>query len=126
MVTSLTWKTAQVCITAATPENCLWVVPGSQQQWMLARWPARRRGTDGEALTEGSFPQIREWLPAAVPVVMQPGDVMVVDRSSLHGSFPNRSPNRRVTLIMSFHSRHSVEHTTAHNVHAFKVHTHPE
>ena len=88
----------------------LWVVPGSHLQWRLAPWPGRARSDEpgpqeGSALTEGAFPAISEWLPDAVPVTMKPGDIMIVDRSSLHGSYPNRSDSRRLTFIMSFHSR---------------------
>ena len=75
-----------VCISDATPENCLWVVPGSHRRWRLAPWPGRRRDADGRALTDGSFPPISDWLADAVPVTLRPGDVMVVDRSSLHGA----------------------------------------
>ena len=66
-----------VCITEATPENGLWVVPGSQKRWRLAPWPGRGRADDGTALTEGAFPHISNWLPDAVPVEMEPGDIMV-------------------------------------------------
>ena len=88
----------------------LWVVPGSHLQWRLAPWPGRARSDEpgpqeGSALTEGAFPAISEWLPDAVPVTLKPGDIMIVDRSSLHGSYPNRSDSRRLTFIMSFHSR---------------------
>ena len=88
----------------------LWVVPGSHLQWRLAPWPGRARSDEpgpqeGSALTEGAFPAISEWLPDAVPVSLKPGDIMIVDRSSLHGSYPNRSDSRRLTFIMSFHSR---------------------
>ena len=55
-----------------TPENCLWVVPGSHRQWLLAN--------------EGEFPPITERLPNAVPMVLGPGDCGMVNRSSLHGS----------------------------------------
>lgn len=106
-----------VCITPCTPENGLWVVPGSQHQWRLAPWPGRKRRDDGAALTKGSFPPISEWQPDAVPVTMQPGDIMIVDRSSLHGSYPNQSDSRRVTLIMSFHPRASALGVKTQNVH---------
>jgi len=78
-----------VCITPATPESGLWVVPGSQHQWRLAPWAGRARAEDGSALTEGAFPPISERLPDAVPVVMKPGDIMIVDRASLHGCARN-------------------------------------
>ena len=89
-----------------TPENCLWVVPGSHRQWRLANG--------------GSFPPITERLADAVPATLAPGDCVMVNRSSLHGSYPNRSPERRITMVMGFHKRDSAIGTETTNVHAFK------
>lgn len=90
-----------------TPDNCLWVVPGSQRQWRL---------TDG-----GAFPTPTEVLDDAVPMTLAPGDCALVNRSSLHGSYRNGSDVRRVTMVMGFHKRASAVGTTTTNVHAFKV-----
>jgi hypothetical protein len=60
-----------------------------------------------KTLAVGAFPPISELIPDAVPVILQPGDIMIVDRSSLHGSFPNSSSSRRLTMIMSYHKRAS-------------------
>ena len=38
----------------------------------------------------------------------------------MHGAFPNRSPDRRATLVMSFHPRSAVVGVEAQNVHASK------
>ena len=88
-----------------TPENGLWVVPGSHRRWRLANG--------------GEFPPITEWLPEAVPMTLAPGDCGIVSRSSLHGSYPNRSSVRRVNMVMGFHNRASVIGTETTNVHAF-------
>ena len=88
-----------------TPENGLWVIPGSHRCWRLV---------DG-----GSFPPITEWLPEAVPMTLAPGDCGLVNRSSMHGSYPNRSAARRVNMIMGFHKRASAIGTETTNVHAF-------
>jgi len=90
-----------------TAENCLWVVPGSHRHWRLA---------DG-----GSFPLISERIPDAVPMLLAPGDCGLVSRSSLHGSYPNRSNERRVTMVVGFHKRSSAIGATTVNVHAFKL-----
>ena len=88
-----------------TPENGLWVVPGSHRRWRLA---------DG-----GEFPPITECLPDAVPMTLAPGDCGIVSRSSLHGSYPNRSSVRRVNMVMGFHNRASAIGAETTNVHAF-------
>ena len=90
-----------------TPENCLWVVPGSQRQWRLAN--------------DGKFPPITEWLEDAVPMLLAPGDCGMVNRSSLHGSYPNRSSERRVTMVLGYHRRGSAIGAETTNVHAFKL-----
>ena len=89
-----------------TPQNCLWVVPGSHRQWRLANG--------------GSFPPITEHIAQAVPMMLEPGDCGMVNRSSLHGSFPNRSSERRVTMVLGYHSRESAVGAKTTNVHAFK------
>lgn len=96
-----------VALSHCTAENALWVVPGSHRQWLLAKG--------------GKFPPISERLPDAVPVLLEPGDCGIVNRSSLHGSYPNASPDRRVTLLLGFHKRDSAIGSTTINVHAFKI-----
>ncbi len=90
-----------------TVENCLWVVPGSHRQWLLAGG--------------GEFPAITERLDNAVPMMLAPGDCGMVNRSSLHGAYPNQSPERRVTMVLGFHKRSSAIGTETTNVHAFKL-----
>lgn len=96
-----------VAISQCTPENCLWVVPGSHRRWLKAGG--------------GEFPPIAERLPDAVPMLLAPGDCGIVSRSSLHGSYPNRSAERRVTVLLGFHKRSSAIGATTTNVHAFKI-----
>jgi len=90
-----------------TPENCLWVVPGSHRSWRLAGG--------------GKFPRPTEVVPDAVPMVLGPGDAGMVDRSSLHGSYRNHSDVRRVTMVLGFHKRSAAIGTTTTNVHAFRL-----
>ena len=90
-----------------TAENCLWVVPGSHRRWRLAGG--------------GEFPPITERLPDAVPMLLAPGDCGIVNRSALHGSYPNESDERRVTMVLGFHKRSSAIGASTVNVHAFKL-----
>ncbi len=78
-----------------TPANGVWVVPGSHK---LGK-------ADIKALVARAG---SERLPDAVPLVCQPGDVVITNRQSLHGSFANTSPNWRVTVNFGFHQRRSV------------------
>jgi ectoine hydroxylase-related dioxygenase (phytanoyl-CoA dioxygenase family) len=90
-----------------TPENCLWVLPGSHLESLLA---------DG-----GGFPEMTAVLDDAVPMVLAPGDCGMVNRSSLHGSFRNFSPERRVTMVLGYHKRSSAIGASTTNVHAYRV-----
>ena len=96
-----------VACSHCTADNSLWVVPGSHRRWLLANG--------------GKFPPITERLANAVPMMLDPGDCGIVNRSALHGSYPNRSSERRVTVLFGFHKRNSAIGATTTNVHAFKI-----
>ncbi|MEC7303493.1 MAG: phytanoyl-CoA dioxygenase family protein, partial [Pseudomonadota bacterium] len=86
----------QVQLYPATLGNCLWVVPGSHK---FGRIDIKAR----VAANGGS-----EQLPDAVPLVCGAGDVTIVNRQMLHGSFANSSPDLRISLTFGFHRRQSV------------------
>jgi len=79
----------------STAANGVWVVPGSHALGKLdiARLVAQA-GT--------------ERLPEAVPIVCNAGDVAMCNRQALHASFPNTSPDRRISANFGFHRRRSV------------------
>ena len=89
-----------------TPDNCLWVVPGSHRYWLLHEG--------------GEFPKVATKLKGAVPMMLEPGDCGMVNRSTLHGSFPNQSQEKRITMVLGFHKRDSAIGSTTTNVHAFR------
>ncbi len=86
----------QVQLYPTTPGNCLWVVPGTHK---LGHIDIKRRvaGNGGD-----------ERLPGAVPLTCAAGDVTMVNRQMLHGSFANTSPDLRLSLTFGFHRRASV------------------
>jgi ectoine hydroxylase-related dioxygenase (phytanoyl-CoA dioxygenase family) len=86
----------QVQLYPTTPGNCLWVVPGTHK---LGRIDIKRRVADNG----GS-----EQLPGAVPLTCAAGDVTMVNRQMLHGSFANTSPDLRISITFGFHRRTSV------------------
>ena len=75
--------------------NGLWVVPGSH----------RIGKVDITAMCDESG---SDRLPDGVPLVCAPGDIAVVSRQAVHGSFANTSDNIRVTINAGFHRRASV------------------
>ena len=79
---------AQLCRT--TPENALWVVPGSHKVGKI--------DIKAQVDANGS-----DRLPDAVPMLCAPGDVAICNRQALHGSFANTSADRRVSIVFGFH-----------------------
>ncbi|MCF8468678.1 MAG: phytanoyl-CoA dioxygenase family protein [Sneathiella sp.] len=79
----------------STPGNGVWVLPGSQKLGKV----------DIKNLVEESG---SERIEGAVPLVCKSGDVFIVNRQMVHGSFANSSPDRRVTLNAGFFPRRRV------------------
>jgi len=79
----------------STAVNGVWVLPGTHKQGKL----------DIKALVAESG---SERLQGAVPIVCNPGDVVMCNRQLLHGSFPNCGFEPRITVNFGFHKRSSV------------------
>ena len=86
----------QVQLYPTTLGNCLWVLPGSHK---LGK-------ADIKAMVAANGGS--EQLPGAVPLVCEAGDVTMVNRQMVHGSFANTSPDLRISLTFGFHRRSSV------------------
>jgi hypothetical protein len=80
----------------STAANGVWVIPGSHKEGKL----------DIRQMVETNGGSDR--LPDAIPMVCRPGDVVIANRQILHASFPNTSPDKRVTFNFGFHRRASV------------------
>jgi Phytanoyl-CoA dioxygenase (PhyH) len=79
-----------------TGANALWVVPGTHKQ---GRIDIRAKVADNGAST---------MLTDAIPLLCSAGDVTVVNRQTLHGSFANTSADSRVSITFGFHRRSAV------------------
>lgn len=87
-----------------TSANGLWVVPGSHRLGKVdIKAMVDRAGSDR--------------LADAVPLLCDPGDVVITNRQAVHGSFANTSPDTRVTINFGFHRRRSVLGVTSGGVH---------
>jgi ectoine hydroxylase-related dioxygenase (phytanoyl-CoA dioxygenase family) len=86
----------QVQLYPTTVGNALWVVPGTHKQGRadIKRMVAENGGS--------------ERLPGAIPLICASGDVTIVNRQTLHGSFANTSPDLRISITFGFHRRKSV------------------
>ncbi|GAA6156286.1 hypothetical protein NBRC116588_17590 [Pyruvatibacter sp. HU-CL02332] len=79
----------------STPVNGVWVVPGTHKMGKI----------DIVAMVEESG---SERLKDAVPIVCEPGDVVMCNRQLVHGSFANSGFEPRLTINFGFHRRSSV------------------
>ncbi len=86
----------QVQLYPTTPANGLWVLPGSHKGGKA----------DIKAMVAANGGS--EQLPGAVPLVCNAGDVTIVNRQCVHGSFANSSPDIRISITFGFHRRKSV------------------
>jgi len=85
----------QVQLYDTSAKSCLWVLPGSHK---LGKLDIKKIVSDN-----GS-----EFLADAVPLHAKAGDVTIVNRQMLHGSYVNTSSDQRVSLTIGFHRKSSV------------------
>lgn len=83
----------------STAGNGVWVLPGSHK---MGRVDIKRLVAES-----GS-----ERIDGAVPLICEAGDVFILNRQCVHGSFANSSPDRRVTLNAGFFPRARVENVS--------------
>lgn len=79
----------------STAVNGVWVIPGTHKVGKV----------DIAKLVEEAD---SERLPGAVPLICEPGDVVICNRQLVHGSFANSGFEPRLTVNFGFHRRSSV------------------
>lgn len=79
----------------STAVNGVWVIPGSHKVGKVD-------------ITKLVAEAGSERIKGAVPMVCEPGDVIISNRQLVHGSFANSGFERRVTVNFGFHRRSSV------------------
>ncbi len=84
----------------STAGNAVWVLPGSHK---MGRVDIRKLASES-----GS-----DRIDGAVPMLCGAGDVMIMNRQMMHGSFANSSADRRITLNAGFFPRKRVLDVTA-------------
>ena len=82
-------------IYGCTPENGVWVIPGSHK---LGKIDIKAKIAEAGTI----------YFSDAVPMICNPGDVVISNRQLLHGSFANTSDKWRVTVNMGCLPRRSV------------------
>lgn len=89
----------------STPVNGVWVVPGTHKLGKLD-------------ITEMVKASGCERLKDAVPIVCEPGDVVMCNRQIVHGSFANTGFEPRLTINFGFHRRSSVLNVEGAGIHS--------
>ena len=79
----------------STAVNGVWIVPGTHKVGKI----------DIKQVIEASG---SERIKDAVPIICNPGDVVISNRQLLHGSFANSGFERRLSINFGFHRRSSV------------------
>ncbi len=92
-----------------TAANAVWVVPGTHLKGKLNL---------KELVVDGTGDRIAD----AVPMICEPGDVVMCNRQVVHGSFANTSPDLRVSVGFGFHRRRSVLNADAQLLNGQVVH----
>ncbi|WP_072621957.1 phytanoyl-CoA dioxygenase family protein [Spirulina major] len=89
--------TAWVAITAATAKNgCVEVIPGSHRKIIP---PVRNTNPNNSSRFNGMSADSAEFdASAAVPLELEPGEFVLFNERTVHGSHPNRSRNRRIGI----------------------------
>ena len=95
-------------IYGSTAVNGVWVVPGSHK---------KTRANIVKMVEEAGS----ERLTDAVPIICNPGDVVINNRQIVHGSFANTGFETRVTANFGFHKRSSVLNVKGAGIHAEAV-----
>ena len=89
----------------STAVNGVWVVPGTHKVGKI----------DIKKLVAETG---SERIEGAIPIICNPGDVVICNRQLLHGSFPNCGFEPRVTVNFGFHKRSSVLGTQGGGIHS--------
>ena len=89
----------------STAVNGVWVIPGTHKE---ARADIVKLVADAGT----------ERLPQAVPIICNPGDVVINNRQIVHGSFANTGFETRVTVNFGFHRRSSILNVHGAGIHA--------
>ncbi len=96
-----------LAVTEATLENgCLHVLPGSHREPVHEHVPDRRPGAN-----YGYVEIVDHDMSGAVPVLMQPGDLLLFDSHLMHRSTDNVSAGIRAAMVYHYCASGTVERT---------------
>ena len=90
--------TAWLALGPERPDNgCLWVIPGSH------RLPIARERYDDALFLRTDMPENRHLIDEAVPVALEPGDVLLFHSGLIHAAGRNATAERKMALVFTYH-----------------------
>ncbi len=96
-----------LAVTEATLDNgCLHVIPGSHSSPSTTTSP-----TAGPGANYGYVEIVDHDMDGAVPVLMQPGDLLVFDSHLMHRSTDNESAGLRAAMVFHLAAAGTTDHT---------------
>jgi ectoine hydroxylase-related dioxygenase (phytanoyl-CoA dioxygenase family) len=96
-----------LAVTEATLDNgCLWVLPGSHLEPVHEHVADRRPGAN-----YGYVEIVDHDMADEVPVMMQPGDLLVFHSRLMHRSTDNRSDRIRAAMVFHLAEHGTIDHT---------------
>ena len=97
-----------LAVTEATLANgCLWVLPGSHRE------PVHEHVPDPRPDSQYGYVEIVDHdMTGAVPVTMEPGDLLLFDSHLMHRSTDNVSDGRRAAMVYHYTPADTVDHST--------------
>ncbi len=96
-----------LAVTGATLDNgCLHVLPGSQAEPVHAHEPDRRPSAN-----YGYVEIVDHDMGGSIPVLMDPGDLLVFDSHLMHRSTDNTSAGRRAAMVFHLAAAGTVDRT---------------
>jgi ectoine hydroxylase-related dioxygenase (phytanoyl-CoA dioxygenase family) len=96
-----------LAVTEATLENGpLWILPGSHREPVHEHVPDQRPDAQ-----YGYVEIVDHDMAAAVPVLMEPGDLLLFDSHLMHRSTDNRSEKIRAAMVYHYSPAGTVDHT---------------
>jgi phytanoyl-CoA hydroxylase len=96
-----------LAVSPATVENgCLWVLPGSHAEPVHEHLPDDRPGSN-----HGYVKIVDHDMSEAVPVLMDPGDLLVFSSKLMHRSTDNESDHARAAMVYHYSPAGTIDRT---------------
>lgn len=81
--------------------GCLHLLPGTHRQ------PVSRDRLDGDLFLRPELPQNQEWISAALPAELEPGDVLFFHSRTFHAAGANQTDETKMSVVFTYRDFHN-------------------